>query len=360
MKTTAVPSPQRRRLLLSGLSLPWMSACGGSGTDTRTSDSKSRSFNYFSFTGTVLGGMPYPKQRRLLEMPLDVLVATPGRLIDFIDQGKVDFSRLELLVLDEADRMLDMGFIKPVEKIAAATPGDRQTLLFSATFPHEQSTEGLAIMTRGVMRDPVSVKVEETHDATTIEQHFYAVANDDARFAALKQLLLATRPTTSVVFCNTKRETQELAEALNREGFSALALHGDLEQRERDQVIAQLAHQYRGGQRGVVDLAAAHPADVELVPGGEQRFEKQFGIGHALIRPLIVRGLCVVKAIDHHALFAGAFAQLGHFRRARAQARAQHKVAALQRDHAKLMAALALENAQLYATALAELEVRTT
>ncbi len=84
-------------------------------------------------TGTILGGMPYPKQRKLLDSPLDILVATPGRLIDFMDQGKVDFSRLELLILDEADRMLDMGFIKPVETIAAATPSTRQTLLFSAT-----------------------------------------------------------------------------------------------------------------------------------------------------------------------------------------------------------------------------------
>ena len=84
-------------------------------------------------TGTVLGGMPYFKQRRLLEQPLDILVATPGRLIDFMQQGKLDYSRVELLVLDEADRMLDMGFIKPVESIAAATPAGRQTLLFSAT-----------------------------------------------------------------------------------------------------------------------------------------------------------------------------------------------------------------------------------
>ena len=95
-------------------------------------------------TGTVLGGMPYPKQRTLLEQPLDILVATPGRLIDFIDQGKVDFSRLELLVLDEADRMLDMGFIKPVEKIAAATPAGRQTLLFSATLDGNIATLGQA------------------------------------------------------------------------------------------------------------------------------------------------------------------------------------------------------------------------
>ncbi len=82
-------------------------------------------------TGTVLGGMPYPKQRRLLEQSLDVLVATPGRLIDFIDQGKVDFSRLELLILDEADRMLDMGFIEPVKRIAAKTPATRQTMLLA-------------------------------------------------------------------------------------------------------------------------------------------------------------------------------------------------------------------------------------
>src|SRR5688572_32400954 len=105
-------------------------------------------------TGTVLGGMPYPKQRKLLDSPLDILVATPGRLIDFMEQGKVDFSRLELLVLDEADRMLDMGFIKPVETIAAATPATRQTLLFSATLDG-----GIGQLGRRLLRDPKLIEV---------------------------------------------------------------------------------------------------------------------------------------------------------------------------------------------------------
>ncbi len=192
---------------------------------------------------TLCGGAAFGPQLASLEHGAHIVVGTPGRIDEHLRRGSLTLGSLTTLVLDEADRMLDMGFQATIDDIIADTPADRQTLLFSATFPDEQSTEGLAIMTRGVMRDPVSVKVEETHDATTIEQHFYAVANDDARFAALKQLLLATRPTTSVVFCNTKRETQAVADSLVDAGFSAVALHGDLEQKDRDRLLVLFANQ---------------------------------------------------------------------------------------------------------------------
>ncbi|MGO2581706.1 MAG: helicase-related protein, partial [Halomonas sp.] len=150
---------------------------------------------------------------------------------------------LAMLVLDEADRMLDMGFQATIDDIIADTPASRQTLLFSATFPDEQASGGLTEMTRGIMRDPVTVKIAEVHDARTIHQHFYTVANEEARFDALRQLLLTYRPTTSVVFCNTKRETQAVAEQLTDAGFSAVALNGDLEQKDRDRILILFANQ---------------------------------------------------------------------------------------------------------------------
>lgn len=192
---------------------------------------------------TLCGGAPFGPQLASLEHGAHIVVGTPGRVDEHLRKGSLTLGSLTTLVLDEADRMLDMGFQVTIDDIIADTPAGRQTLLFSATFPDEQASGGLAAMTRGVMRDPVSVKVAETHDATTIEQHFYRVSHDDDRFAALTELLLATRPTTSVVFCNTKRETQAVADGLVDAGFSAVALHGDLEQKDRDRLLVLFANQ---------------------------------------------------------------------------------------------------------------------
>nr|WP_284041552.1 ATP-dependent RNA helicase DbpA [Halomonas olivaria] len=192
---------------------------------------------------TLCGGAPFGPQLASLEHGAHIVVGTPGRLEEHLRKGSLTLGSLSALVLDEADRMLDMGFQVSIDTIIAETPADRQTLLFSATFPDEEASGGLAAMTRGVMRDPVTVKVADVHDATTIDQRFYHVANEDTRFAALKQLLLANRPTTSVVFCNTKRETQTVADGLVGAGFSALALHGDLEQKDRDRLLILFANQ---------------------------------------------------------------------------------------------------------------------
>jgi superfamily II DNA/RNA helicase len=187
-------------------------------------------------TGTVLGGMPYPKQRKLLESPLDILVATPGRLIDFIDQGKVDFSRLELLVLDEADRMLDMGFIKPVERIAGATPAGRQTMLFSATLDGN-----IALLGKRLLRHPKLVEcvaTKENHD--NIEQRLHYVDDGSHKHRILDHLLRDAELTQAIVFTATKRGADRLAEKLNDGGHTAAALHGNMNQSQRNRTLARM------------------------------------------------------------------------------------------------------------------------
>ncbi len=187
-------------------------------------------------TGTVLGGMPYPKQRRLLEQSLDVLVATPGRLIDFIDQGKVDFSRLELLVLDEADRMLDMGFIEPVRRIAAKTPATRQTMLFSATL--DGKIERLA---RELLRDPKLIEVagaQTKHE--NIEQRLHYVDDGSHKHRLLEHVLREECQAQAIVFTATKHGADRLADKLFHGGHEAAALHGNMNQSQRNRTLAKL------------------------------------------------------------------------------------------------------------------------
>ncbi|MBX9810877.1 MAG: DEAD/DEAH box helicase [Burkholderiales bacterium] len=187
-------------------------------------------------TGTVLGGMPYPKQRRLLDQPLDILVATPGRLIDFMDQGRVDFSRIEMLVLDEADRMLDMGFIQPVEKIAAAMPAGRQVLLFSATLDGN-----IARLARTLLRNPRLIEVAASkayHE--NIEQRVHHVDDGGHKRKLLDYLLADTDLNQAIVFTATKRGADKLAEDLHGRGHAAAALHGDMNQSQRNRTLSRL------------------------------------------------------------------------------------------------------------------------
>ena len=186
---------------------------------------------------TLCGGMPFGPQANSLEHGAHVVVGTPGRVEDHLSRGTLKLHRLTTLVLDEADRMLDMGFQPAIDAIVAQAPPQRQTLLFSATYP-----EQIAAMARRVMADPLVVKVESTHDDATISQLFYPV-EDSARVMALRLLLLHHRPDGAVVFCTTKRECQQVATELDRAGFSVLALHGDLEQKDRDQALVRFASQ---------------------------------------------------------------------------------------------------------------------
>lgn len=181
---------------------------------------------------TLCGGMPFGPQVGSLEHGAHIIVGTPGRIEEHVRKGKLNLEFVDTLVLDEADRMLDMGFQASVDAIIEHIPATRQTLLFSATFP-----KAIEALTARVMQTPLLVKIEAKHESSTIEQHFYRVAHNDQRLSAIGQLLLHFLPQSAVVFCNTKRETEEIAEHLRNEGIQAVAINGDLEQKQRDQVL---------------------------------------------------------------------------------------------------------------------------
>ena len=186
---------------------------------------------------TLCGGTPFRAQADSLEHGAHILVGTPGRVEDHLRKGTLDLNSLTTLVLDEADRMLDMGFKDTLDDIIAQVPNKRQTLLFSATYP-----DAIQSIADRVMIEPVMAQVESTHDNETIRQHFFDVADDQDRPTALRLLLLKFRPASAVVFCNTKRDAQDVADDLRQHGFAALALHGDLEQRDRDQTLVRFAN----------------------------------------------------------------------------------------------------------------------
>ncbi|RXZ38620.1 ATP-dependent RNA helicase DbpA [Oxalobacteraceae bacterium CAVE-383] len=186
---------------------------------------------------TLTGGSPMGPQIGSLEHGAHIVVGTPGRILDHIGRGSIKLSTVQTLVLDEADRMTDMGFQDEMASIAKACPERRQTLLFSATYPDDIRKVGGAFL-----RDPVEIKVEAQHDAGRIEQRFYAVAPEQ-RNQAVARLLRHYRPVSALAFCNTKIHCRELAAELRAQGFSALALYGELEQRERDEILIQFVNQ---------------------------------------------------------------------------------------------------------------------
>jgi Superfamily II DNA and RNA helicases len=202
-------------------------------------------------TVSILGGMPYPLQNKLLSQPLEILVATPGRLIDHIQRGRIDFSRLEMVVLDEADRMLDMGFLEDVETILNATPASRQVLLFSATF------EGtVAKLAERMLKNPVRIQVAaQTARHENIEQRLHVVDDMEHKNKLLEYLLADTDISQAIVFTSTKRDADDLAGHLYDLGHHSAALHGDMNQRERNRTLTQLR---RGALRVLVatDVAA--------------------------------------------------------------------------------------------------------
>lgn len=185
---------------------------------------------------TLCGGMPMGPQIGSLEHGAHIVVGTPGRILDHIRKGRLPLDDINTLVLDEADRMLDMGFRDAIEEITALTPAKRQTLLFSATYP-----EGIQSISQKFQNKPVEVSVESHHDDSVIEQRFFPTSRD-GRMDALVRLMTHYQPESSVVFCNTKVACDEVAERLRREGFHAQALHGDMEQRDRDRILVQFAN----------------------------------------------------------------------------------------------------------------------
>ena len=189
-------------------------------------------------TVSIVGGMPYPVQNKLLSQPVDILVATPGRLIDHMERGRIDFSRLEVLILDEADRMLDMGFIEDVERIAAATPSTRQTLLFSATLDGS-----IANLAQKLLKNPMRIEVATAHTRhTQIEQKLHFVDNLSHKHKLLHHILADTELRQAIVFTATKRDADMLAGDLYALGHKAAALHGDMNQSARNRTITKLRH----------------------------------------------------------------------------------------------------------------------
>ena len=185
---------------------------------------------------TLSGGVPLRGQTSSLERGAHVVVGTPGRVLDHLERGHLRLASLATLVLDEADRMLDMGFFDDIAQVVRQCPAARQTLLFSATYP-----QGIAQLAAQFLREPVTVKVQAQHTEQQIDQRWYEV-REDQRLPTVARLLEHFRPARTLAFCNTKARCRDLAGLLQAQGYSALALHGDLEQRDRDQVLVSFVN----------------------------------------------------------------------------------------------------------------------
>ena len=184
----------------------------------------------------LCGGKPFGPQKDSLEHGAHIVVGTPGRIQDHLRRETLNLRDLKTLVLDEADRMLDMGFFDVMTKIITQTPSSRQTLLFSATYP-----ASIKKMCRSILSNPVTVTVEADHLPGVIEQVFYEVKKHE-RNNSLLALFEHYKPATTLVFCHTKKQCDEVARLLRDHQIEALAIHGDLDQRERDQVLVRFAN----------------------------------------------------------------------------------------------------------------------
>jgi ATP-independent RNA helicase DbpA len=185
---------------------------------------------------TLTGGVPMRGQISSLGQGAHIIVGTPGRLQDHLSRETIRLYDIKTVILDEADRMLDMGFHEEISKIISNLPKQRQTLLFSATFPDK--IEALA---RDILRTPERITIEDAHKVEVIEQIAYS-SEADNKPKALLQILKTYQPSSALIFCNMKSETETVADALHAQGFAADALHGDLDQRARDETLLMFAN----------------------------------------------------------------------------------------------------------------------
>jgi len=183
-------------------------------------------------TQEIYGGVGFEKQIEGSKKS-EIIIGTPGRVLDHLGRGTLDFMELKVLVLDEADRMVDMGFLQDVEKIIGQCPIKRQTLLFSAT-----SSPDVAYVAKKYMRDPVQVTVEQYIDSSKLEQYYYDTPNH-LKFSLLVHLLKKESSGIVMVFCNTRKNVDFIAMNLKRYGVSSQAIHGGLEQKKRSRIIEQ-------------------------------------------------------------------------------------------------------------------------
>jgi len=251
------------------------------------------------------GGMPMNPQLDSLRHGAHIIVGTPGRVQKHLDKETLSLEHLEVLVLDEADRMLDMGFYDDIINIIAHCPKERQTLLFSATYPAE-----IKKLANKFMQRPKHIIVDEAHDELDIEQLFYEVSSHSNKFPLLKTLLLHHQPASTLIFCNTKDQTAHLASQLSKEGFSAIALNGDMEQAERDTAIIRFKNQSCSilvatdvAARGldikelpaVVNFELAFEHDVHIHRIGRTGRAGSKGLALSLTTPADAERLCAIE-----------------------------------------------------------------
>jgi superfamily II DNA/RNA helicase len=197
--------------------------------------------NFAKFGGrtsiaNIIGGISYRKQAGSLSPAPDIIVATPGRLIDYLQNKQINLSQIEMLILDEADRMLDMGFIDDVKRIIQAAPADCQKLMFSATFDNT-----IANFARTVLKNPKQVSIaKEAHQKAAIEQRIYMAHDVQHKTQLLSNLLASENVYKAIIFSATKRGADKLAKQLNEQGYQASELHGDMRQNQRNAVIDKM------------------------------------------------------------------------------------------------------------------------
>jgi len=183
---------------------------------------------------TLYGGTSLTKQVSSLEKGADILVGTPGRLLDHFSRETIELSQIKTLILDEADRMLDMGFADDILKIVSNLPKKRQNLLFSATYP-----DNISKLTSKILNNPINIEVESEEKHIAIEERAFKVENKDK---ALIKTLQSFQPSLALIFCNTKVKTTEIGDMLHDKGFDVAVLNGDLEQYQRQEMLLQFAN----------------------------------------------------------------------------------------------------------------------
>jgi len=252
-------------------------------------------------SATIVGGMPYQKQIKALSRPLDLVIATPGRLLDLLGRGNIKLSGLEVLVLDEADRMLDMGFIKDVERIVDSAPPERQTLLFAATLDNT-----IVKLAQRILKNPERVETESTKIThKCIEQRVHVVDNRRHKHRMLEHLIADSDLTRAIIFSATKRDADHLARGLYAGGHAAAALHGDMRQSARNRTMSNMrrsAEDYvhrigRTGRAGASGIAIsfALPGEVNEL----SRIERYIG---RTLRRHVIPGLEPTQSLRHAAV----------------------------------------------------------
>lgn len=251
------------------------------------------------------GGIPLRPQLDSLRHGAHIIVGTPGRIQKHLDKETLSLTSLKTLVLDEADRMLDMGFFDDIKKIIMVCPKARQTLLFSATYPEE-----IKKISREFMRTPEELQIDSSLDEPFIEQHFYEVSHTVNKFPLLRKLLQHHRPASTLIFCNTKQQTISVTHELNQAGFSALALHGDMEQQDRDLAVIRFVNQScsvlvatdvaaRGmdikGLAAVVNYDLAFESDVHTHRIGRTGRAGEKGLAISLTTPADAQRICLIE-----------------------------------------------------------------